>query len=60
VFVVRQPNTPSGGPFSRFELGDFLSCEYGPEREAWVEMIETLIYPDAAGLLMAKGTRGSP
>jgi hypothetical protein len=58
VFVVHQPNSPSGRRISRFELGDFLSREYGPEQEALVHMIGTLIEPDAAGLLMGEGDPG--
>jgi hypothetical protein len=43
VFVLHQANIPSGGQTSRIELGDFLTRGYGPEQQALVQMIGTLI-----------------
>jgi hypothetical protein len=41
--VLHQANIPSGGRISQIELGDFLSRGCGPEQQALVQMIGTLI-----------------
>jgi hypothetical protein len=52
VFVVHQPNVPSGGRISRVELGDFLSRGQGPEQQALLSIIASTL--DAApGELMS-------
>jgi hypothetical protein len=58
VFVVHQANIPSGGHISRIELVDFLSRAYGPEQQAFHNMIGTLVDSDAGELLAGKGTPG--
>jgi hypothetical protein len=58
VFVVHQANIPSGGRISRIEVGDFLSKGYGPEQQALLHMIGTLLDSDAAGLLTGEADPG--
>jgi hypothetical protein len=58
VFVVHQANLPSGGHISRVELVDFLSRAYGPEQQAFLNMIRTLVDSDAGELLAGEGTPG--
>jgi hypothetical protein len=58
VFVVHQANIPSGGHISRIELVDFLSRAYGPEQQALLDMIGTLVDSDAGELLAGEGTPG--
>ena len=50
VFVLHEPNGPSGGRPSRVELQDFLASAAGsPERLALLSMIGSLVaVPDAA------------
>jgi hypothetical protein len=43
VFVLHQPNIPSGGRTSRIELSDFLARGGGPEQQALLQMIGTLV-----------------
>jgi hypothetical protein len=43
VFVVHQPNAPSGGRLSHIELGDFLRSAKGPEQQALLRLIATLV-----------------
>jgi hypothetical protein len=43
VFVLHQANIPSGGQISQIELRDFLARGCGPEQQALLEMIGTLI-----------------
>jgi hypothetical protein len=45
VFVLHQPNIPSGGRTSRIELSDFLHGR-GPEQQALLHMIGCLIETD--------------
>jgi hypothetical protein len=49
VFVLHQPNIPSGGLASRIELSDFLSRGRGPEQQALLQMIESLVPSDTRG-----------
>jgi hypothetical protein len=46
VFVLHQPNIPSGGRISRIELSDFLARSHGPEQQALLHMIRCLIPSD--------------
>jgi hypothetical protein len=45
VFVLHQPNLPSGGRISHIELADFLARGHGPEQQALLQMIGSLIAP---------------
>src|SRR5271154_5316961 len=49
VFVIHQPNAPSGGRLSRIEIGEFLGQGAGPEQQALLRLIGTLVEvsPDA-------------
>ncbi len=58
VFVLHQANIPSGGQTSRIELGDFLTRGYGPEQQALVQMIGTLIESTPGELLTGEGNPG--
>ena len=49
---------PSGGQTSRIELGDFLTRGYGPEQQALVQMIGTLIEATPGELLTGEGNPG--
>ena len=48
VFVLHEANIPAGGRISRIELGDFLARGYGPEQQALLQMIGSLIEPAPA------------
>ena len=43
AFVIHQPNAPSGGRLSHIELGTFLSHSVGPEQQALLRLIGTLV-----------------
>ena len=58
VFVLHQANIPSGGQTPRIELGDFLTRGYGPEQQALVQMIGTLIEATPGELLTGEGNPG--
>jgi hypothetical protein len=67
IFVLHQANIPAGGRVSQIELGDFLArAAYGPEQQALLQMIGSLIEPapaetaeDATGeLLTGEGDPG--
>ena len=49
AFVIHQPNAPSGGRLSRIEIGEFLRQGAGPEQQALLRLIGTLVEasPDA-------------
>ena len=49
AFVIHQPNAPSGGRLSRIEIGEFLTQGAGPEQQALLQLIGTLVEasPDA-------------
>jgi hypothetical protein len=50
AFVIHQPNAPSGGILSHIELGDFLHAGRGPEHQALLRLIATLVdVPPFAG-----------
>ena len=57
VFVLHQPNIPSGGRISRIDLSDFLAHGRSPEQQALLQMIGSLI-PDTEG--HAVGTKKVP
>ena len=60
VFVVHQANIPSGGHISRIELVDFLSRAYGPEQQAFLNMIGTLVDSEQVNSWREKGHRALP
>jgi hypothetical protein len=43
VFIIHQPNAPSGGRLSHIELGEFLSRGDGPEQKALLRLIARLV-----------------
>ena len=43
AFIIHQPNAPSGGRLSHIELGDFLRDAKGPEQQALLRLIGTLV-----------------
>jgi hypothetical protein len=42
-FIIHQPNAPSGGRLSHIELGEFLRDQTGPEQQALLRLIGTLV-----------------
>jgi len=51
AFIIHQPNMPSGGRISRIEIGEFLRQGAGPQQQALLRLIGTLVEasPDAHG-----------
>jgi hypothetical protein len=43
VFIIHQPNTPSGGQLTQIALGEFLRSGNGPEQQALLRLIGTLV-----------------
>jgi hypothetical protein len=43
AFIIHQPNAPSGGRLSHVELGEFLRTGEGPEQQALLRLIGTLV-----------------
>ena len=43
AFITHQPNAPSGGRLSHIELGEFLRDQKGPEQQALLRLIGTLV-----------------
>jgi hypothetical protein len=43
AFIIHQPNAPSGGRLSHVELGTFLREGAGPEQQALLRLIGTLV-----------------
>jgi hypothetical protein len=43
AFIIHQPSGPSGGRLSHIELGAFLSSGNGPEQQALLRLIATLV-----------------
>lgn len=43
AFIIHQPNAPSGGKLSHIELGQFLRKGEGPEQQALLRLIGTLV-----------------
>lgn len=43
AFIIHQPNGPSGGRLSHIELGEFLRNAGGPEQQALLRLIGTLV-----------------
>jgi hypothetical protein len=58
VFVLHQANIPSGGQISQVELHDFLSRGYGPEQQALLQIIGTLVESATGELLTGEGNPG--
>ena len=48
VFVLHEANIPAGGRISQIELGDFLARGHGPEQQALLQMIGSLVEPAPA------------
>lgn len=42
-FVIHKPNGPSGGQLSHVDLANFLSRGNGPEQQALLRLIATLV-----------------
>jgi hypothetical protein len=58
VFVLHQPNIPSGGCSSHIELSDFLARGRGPEQQALIHMIWSFIPSDTREHAGAKEVPG--
>jgi hypothetical protein len=43
AFIIHQPNAPSGGRLSHLELGEFLRSGNGPEQQALLRLIGTMV-----------------
>ena len=43
AFIIHQPNAPSGGRLSHIELGEFLRSGKGPEQQALLRLIGSLV-----------------
>ena len=43
AFISHQPNAPSGGRLSHIELGEFLRSGKGPQQQALLRLIGTLV-----------------
>jgi hypothetical protein len=43
VFIKHQPNAASGGRTSRVEIAEFLNGGHGPEHQALLRLIGTLV-----------------
>jgi hypothetical protein len=43
AFIIHQPNAPSGGRLSHIELGEFLRTRNGPEQQALLRLIGSLV-----------------
>ena len=43
AFIIHQPNAPSGGKLSHIELSEFLRRDDGPEQQALLRLIGTLV-----------------
>ena len=43
AFIIHQPNAPSGSRLSHIELGEFLRSSTGPEQQALLRLIGTLV-----------------
>jgi hypothetical protein len=43
AYIIHQPNAPSGGHLSPIELGEFLRLGNGPEQQALLRLIGTLV-----------------
>jgi hypothetical protein len=49
AFILHQPNAPSGGRLSHIELGEFLRRGNGPEQQALLRLIASLVEPLCPG-----------
>ena len=43
AFVIHKPNGPSGGKVAHIELAEFLGRGNGPEQQALLRLIATLV-----------------
>jgi hypothetical protein len=56
AFIVHQPNAPSGGQSSRMELSEFLRSAGGPEQQALLRLIGTLVEEPPSEAPLAPGS----
>jgi len=47
VLVCHEPNRPSGGKASMVEVGEFLCRGHGPEQQALLQLVGSLVEADA-------------
>jgi hypothetical protein len=47
VFIIHEPNVPSGGRTSHIEIGPFLTGGVGPEHQELLRLIGTLVSESA-------------
>jgi hypothetical protein len=47
VLVRHEPNRPSGGKTSMVEVGEFLCRGHGPEQQALLRLVGSLVEADA-------------
>jgi hypothetical protein len=47
ILVRHEPNLPSGGKTSVIEVGEFLRLGHGPEQQALLRIIGSLVEEDA-------------
>jgi hypothetical protein len=43
AFIIHQPNAPSGGRVAHIDLGEFLRSGKGPEQQALLRLIGSLV-----------------
>jgi hypothetical protein len=58
VFVAHHPNAASGGKASRIELATFLSRGRGPEQQALLQLIGSILDAAPGELLGGEGSPG--
>jgi len=56
VLVRHEPNLPSGGKVSVVEVGDFLNQGHGPEQQALLRLIGSLVEAEASATSLADRT----
>jgi hypothetical protein len=55
VLVRHEPNLPSGGKASEIEVGEFLSRGHGPEQQALLRLIGSLVEVEASSSADSSG-----
>ena len=58
VFIQHEPNRPSGGRASHIEIGPFLSGHHGPEHQALLRLIGTLVGDQKSSERTMDGSKG--
>ena len=56
VLVRHEPNLPSGGKVSVVEVGNFLNQGHGPEQQALLRLIGSLVEAEARATSLADRT----